>query len=70
LVQSRDYSEETARAIDNEVKRIITETYQQVKDLLKKHIDLLHKIAQALLEKETIDGSTLDKIIAEATTST
>jgi len=67
LVQSRDYSEETARAIDNEVKRIVTETYQQVKDLLKRHIDLLHKVAQTLLEKETIDGATLDKLVAEAT---
>ncbi len=67
LVQSRDYSEETARAIDEEIKNTVSRTYHEVKNLLTKHIDLLHKIAGLLLEKETIDGATLDKIVTEAT---
>jgi len=65
IVQARDYSEETAKKIDEEVKKIVSQSYKQVKDLLKKHIHLLHRIAQELLEKETIDGATLDKLVTE-----
>jgi len=65
IVQARDYSEETAKRIDEEIRRIVFESYKEVKGLLKKNINLLHKIAQTLLEKETIDGAFLDQIIAE-----
>ena len=67
IIQARDYSEETAKKIDEQISLIITQTYQGVKNLLKKHINLLHKLAQVLLEKETIDGATLDKLITEGT---
>jgi len=67
IIQARDYSEETAKKIDEQISLIITQTYQGVKNLLKKHINLLHKLAQILLEKETIDGATLDKLITEGT---
>ncbi len=65
FAQIRDYSEETARAIDNEVKKLVTQTYKQVKQVLTDHLNLLHKVAELLLEKETIDAAMLDKIIAK-----
>ena len=65
FAQIRDYSEETARKIDEEVKKLVTQSYEQVKQLLKNNIDLLHKVANLLLEKETIDGAMLDKLISE-----
>ena len=61
-----DYSEETAQKIDQEVKHIVLECYQKAKGLIEKHIDTLHTIAQRLLEKEVIDGSEIDAILAEA----
>jgi len=61
-----DYSEETAQKIDQEVKQIVLECYQKAKGLIERHIDTLHTIAQRLLEKEVIDGSEIDAILAEA----
>jgi len=63
-----DYSEETAQKIDQEVKQIVLECYQKARGLIEKHIDTLHTIAQRLLEKEVIDGSEIDAILAEAAT--
>jgi cell division protease FtsH len=65
IIQAREYSEETAKKIDKEVTHIVTQTYQQVRDVLKNHMHLLHKLAQTLLEKETIDGSVLNRLTAE-----
>ncbi|MCX5809095.1 MAG: ATP-dependent zinc metalloprotease FtsH [Proteobacteria bacterium] len=59
----KDYSEETAREIDNEVKRIIDESYVRVKNLLSERRDIMEKVARTLLEKETIDGETLRVLI-------
>ena len=63
FTQLQDYSEHTAVEIDTEVRRIIQESYQQAKDLLSANIDVLHKIAEALLEKEVLDGAEIDEII-------
>ena len=52
---SRDYSEDVAKTIDNEVKAIIDEAYAQAKSILEEHMDVLHKCAKLLLEKERID---------------
>lgn len=60
---AKDYSEETAREIDNEVKRIIEETYGRVKTLLSEKKALLEKIAKILLEKEVIEGEELRSLI-------
>jgi len=62
---TKDYSEETAREIDTEVKKIIDETYLRVKELLSEKRDLLEKVAQTLLEKETIDGEALRQLIKD-----
>jgi cell division protease FtsH len=60
---AKDYSEETAREIDNEVKKIIDESYVRVKSLLSERRGILEKVAQTLLEKETIDGEALRVLI-------
>ena len=66
IAQHRDYSEKTAIRIDEEVQRIVDEAYSTAKGILREHEDLLHKIAETLLEKETLDGKEIDAII-EAT---
>jgi cell division protease FtsH len=60
-----DYSELTAQKIDDEVKSIIMDCYNKTKGIVEDNIDILHKIAQTLLEKEVIDGAEIDKIVQE-----
>jgi cell division protease FtsH len=52
----REVSEKTAQLVDSEVKRIITEAYDSAKGVLTEHMDLLHRVASALLERETLTG--------------
>src|SRR5687768_17029032 len=52
----REVSEKTAQLVDSEVKRIITEAYERAKGVLTEHMDLLHRVARALLERETLTG--------------
>jgi cell division protease FtsH len=56
LFPQREISEETARLIDEEVRNIMDSRMEGVESLLRQHEDLLHKIAERLLEKETLDG--------------
>jgi cell division protease FtsH len=65
FTQKVDYSESTAVEIDSEIRRIILDSYQRAKDLLKRNLGLLHKIAESLLEKEVLDGSEIDAIVRE-----
>jgi len=65
FTQQQDYSESTAIEIDAEVRRIILESYQRAKDLLRSNLDLLHKIAEKLLEKESLDGAEIDTLVQE-----
>ncbi len=65
FTQKVDYSENTAIEIDAEVRRIIQESYHRAKDLLKTNLRLLHRIAEALLEKEVLDGSEIDAIVRD-----
>ncbi len=62
FAQSKEYSEETAGIIDEEVKSIVDFAYQTAETILKEHIDKLHSVAGVLLEKEKIDGEEFDKI--------
>ncbi len=59
----RDYSEETARKIDEEVTKLIKNSYKRAKEILGENIDILHKLAELLLEKETVKGDELDDLI-------
>jgi len=58
-----DFSEETSRKIDEEVRKIIISCYKKAKDIILNNINALHKIAGLLLEKEVIDGSEIEEII-------
>ena len=65
LGHQRDFSEQTALNIDKEVRRIVDENYQRARTLLSEHNGLLAKIAQALLDRETLDLKDVDAIINE-----
>ncbi len=67
FAQHRDYSEDTARLIDDEVRTIISQSYEIAKDLLQKNIATLHRLANSLLEKEVLDGRQIDAIIKDET---
>ena len=56
FTQQKNFSEETAGKIDEEVKRIIDTAYKKTEDILNEHIEKLHAVANVLLEKEKIDG--------------
>ncbi len=62
FAQSKEYSEETASIIDEEVKSIIDFAYKKAESILREHIDKLHSVAGVLLEKEKIDGEEFDSI--------
>jgi len=63
IAQHRDYSELTAQKIDEEVRNIVTGAYEKTSQLIKDNIDTLHRMAHALLEKETLDGKAIDEIM-------
>ncbi len=65
LAQGREYSEETAGIVDEEVKSIIDFAYRKAEELLKAHMEQLTKVANVLLEKEKIDGEEFDEIFGE-----
>ena len=64
LAQSRNYSEETASEIDKEVKSIIESCYVRTIAMLEENIAKLHKVAEALLEKEKLEGKDFEELIA------
>jgi len=63
IAQHRDFSEETARQIDQEVRRLIDEAYQAAHGILEANQDTMHRIAAALLERETLDSEELRLLI-------
>lgn len=58
----RNYSEEVAAKIDNEMRRIIDNAYHKTETLLSENMEKLHRVAQALLEKETISGKEFETL--------
>lgn len=62
-VSNKNHSEETARLVDSEIKRILDEGATKAKKLLEEHIDVLHRAADALLERETITGAELQLLM-------
>ncbi len=63
IARHKDYSDETARLIDAEVKRIVLENYDRARKILKDNIDILHRLAAALLDREVLDGDEVDAIV-------
>jgi len=66
LMHTRDYSDETARVIDEEVERILREQEERGRRVLRQHRKGLDAVAAALLEHETIDGAEVGRLVDEA----
>ncbi len=64
--RSKNYSEEIAAKIDNEMRTIIDNAYDRAEKILKENSENLHKVAQRLLEKETLDGKEFEELFIEA----
>jgi len=64
IAQHRDFSENTAQEIDKEVRVIISKAEKRVQELLFKNTKHLHKLADALLEREILDGEEIDLILS------
>ncbi|MFI5331455.1 MAG: ATP-dependent zinc metalloprotease FtsH [Desulfobaccales bacterium] len=63
FAQSKDFSEETARLIDDAIKNLVLSASRRALDVLSSHRDQLESLAQGLLDKETLDSQEIDKII-------
>jgi len=63
ISQHRDYSEATARRIDEEISLLVKTAHAKAKSLLSENMEVLHKLAELLLEKETVLGNELDELI-------
>jgi cell division protease FtsH len=63
FAQRREYSETTAREVDEEIKQILEETYQRAVNTLQEHRDALDRLAEALLEYEELPGNEVLEII-------
>ena len=59
-----DYSEEVAREIDEEIRRVIEEAHMTATEVLKEHSDELHRISLILIERETIDKDQFERLLA------
>ena len=68
FTQQQDYSESTAVEIDMEVRRIIQECYNRAREILTTNMDVLHRMARELLEKEVLDGAEIDLLVKECST--
>ncbi|CAH2031564.1 ATP-dependent zinc metalloprotease FtsH [Trichlorobacter ammonificans] len=64
MAMHKNFSEETAQKIDDEIKRIVDESYDRALTILKDHEDALHRLATCLVEKENLTGTEVDEIIA------
>lgn len=70
LMEDRDYSENIANAIDEEVKSIVGSCYDKAKDVIQNNIEKLHRVAQVLLEKEVLEGQEIDRLLKEGNEET
>jgi cell division protease FtsH len=67
VTQHKNVSDDTAHAIDEEIRAFIDRNYQRSRDILTEHIDKLHKMAEALMKYETIDSEQIDDIMSGRT---
>ena len=65
LAHTKGYADQTAALIDGEVKNIIDESYAKAKELLHEHMDVLHRCAQLLIEKEKIGREEFESLFGE-----
>ncbi len=65
IARHKDYSEKTSEDIDEEIRGIVTNAYVNAKKILEENLNLVEALAQALLERETVDAQDIDAIIEE-----
>jgi cell division protease FtsH len=70
IATKRDFSEQVALDIDNEIRRLVSENYERAKRLLTEHMRSLKALAEALLEKEVLDAPEIDQILMQSTSQT
>jgi len=63
LMREKDYSESTAVAIDEEVRRIVDDCHNRATELLQKHLDKLRKLSERLLEKEVLEAEEVKEVV-------
>jgi cell division protease FtsH len=66
LGEQRDYSEEVAEEIDAEVRNIVEQAYARVHTLMSTHLNKLHAVASALIERETLNTEEFEQIFVAA----
>jgi cell division protease FtsH len=59
-----DYSEEIAREIDDEIRRVIEEAHSTAQRVLQEHMEALHQLSAILIERETIDKDQFERLLA------
>jgi cell division protease FtsH len=64
IAQHRDYSETTAIRIDEQVKKLVSNGYDRARRIIEEHMDAMHRISLALLEREVLDGAEVKQLIA------
>ena len=64
IAQHRDFSEETAIRIDEQVKKIVTAQYQRARNIIEENRDVMIKLSECLLERETLDAVEIRRIVA------
>src|SRR4029078_11051383 len=64
IAQHRDFSEDTAIKIDDQVKKIVTAQYQRAKGIIEENRDIMVRLAECLLERESLDGVEIRQIVA------
>ena len=64
IAQNRDYSEQTAQLIDQEVREIVEHNFKRARGLITEKVEILHHLAKALLEHEVLDGEEIETIVS------
>ncbi|HHP50432.1 MAG TPA: ATP-dependent metallopeptidase FtsH/Yme1/Tma family protein [Moorella mulderi] len=65
ITRDRNYSEAIAFAIDKEARKIIDSCYERAKKILQEHLEELHRVAQALMERETLEAAEFEAVLKE-----
>jgi len=67
LARHKDYSEDTALLIDSEISRIVTDCASKARQIIEENLERLHALARALLERESLDGEEVSRILRAST---
>jgi cell division protease FtsH len=66
LGRVQEYSEQTARLVDSEVKQLLDDAYSMARSILHQNIGLLHRLARLLVEKETVEAADFEALVSAA----